>query len=149
MLATQIVQRIDVSAHAALIDAGQFFVSAEAYFNVPDYVSAAGAGITIVYVDEGPFGANIALSNSIAPDANASGVLDSDPLTWEPFTITNAPVPAGTRSLLVQLAYDNDSLGGFPGYVDAASLSVTKVPEPSACFLASTALLGLISRRYR
>ena len=147
---TQVVQRVDVSSQASDIDAGQVLVSVEALFNAPDFVPAAVAGINISFINDGPFtdDFNIALSNSIG-SATTSSVIDNDPLDWEPLSIDDFFVPAGTRSLVVEFNYSNASLGLDPGYVDAATLSITTVPEPSGCVLLTTLLLGYLSRQHR
>ena len=117
---TQAFQPIDVTASAGLIDSGGAAVNMNALYNA-NVPAALGA----IYVS---FFTTRTAGNSFTLDGSAN--------SWEPLAV-NAPIPAGTRWLLAQVAYQDASLMAsdgtiHPGFVDAADLTIRAVPEPAA-----------------
>ncbi len=117
--ATQVRQRIDVTALATQIDAGG--VTAD----VTGWVNASVAGVS--------GGTLIASYDAIQGSQAFSGVTlftDGDPLTWE-FSSASMILPIGTRYVEFQFAFTNISLpSGDAVYGDAATLILTG-PTPS------------------
>jgi hypothetical protein len=136
---TQGWQAVDVSGSAAQIDAGLMGYTASALYNVDSSVPAALAGTAVSFVDStGVWG------NFTGPSGSASLVLDANPSTWQAIT-DSGMVPAGTRWLVIQVAYNDASLMGTAGiveagFVDDAVLDIRAVPEP-----ATVALMGLVA----
>ena len=77
--------------------------------------------------------------------------LDTSLNTWETNAVTGA-IPAGTRWLLAQVAYQDASLMAsdgttHPAYVDGADLSIRAVPEPVTMSMLALGGLGMLRRR--
>ena len=147
LIATQAWQLIDVSGFSADINAGLVTTDASALYNVPADISTGISSLNIQFLDS--------THAPIGVGANAgSPILDSNVATWETVNITSALLPVGTQFLRTQLAYANASMinaNGVsrPGYVDATSLTLTIVPEPSALLLAVSSLLAALLIRKR
>jgi len=139
---TQAFQTVDVTSYAGLIDSGGATVNAGAVFNAN--LNAAVCGVYISYFTAANYG------SLFGPlDLNVI-TLDSTTTTWEPATVS-APIPAGTRWMLFQVAYAESSLFSTAGtvgsgYVDDTYMEI--VPAPG-----SVAMLGLggllVARRRR
>jgi hypothetical protein len=138
-------QVVDLSGIAAQIDAGLVQVAVGALFNT-NAPNAIG-GVYLSYFS--------AANNSSPIGGNPLSVLnfDSNPSTWE-LAAFNDNVPVGTRWVVMQAAYDANSIAGFVGstgtileggFVDDAYLDVRFVPEPAALSLGL--LPGLFLRR--
>ncbi|MGH7133542.1 MAG: hypothetical protein ACREJO_16550 [Phycisphaerales bacterium] len=137
---TQAGQMMDVSAYAVAIDAGWATLTASAWFNA-NLSNPALCGVYLSYFTGNTYG-------TIFGPLDASLItLDLTPQTWEQASMT-VPVPAGTRWVLMQVAYSDPTIGTGWGFVDNASLEIETVPTPGAA-----ALLGLggliVSRRRR
>lgn len=116
-IATQGVQVIDLSHMDQIIDKGCANVQLSAEFNA----SVSGAqGLVRLYYHNTP------AWNPCNPlSCPSTGLtLDADPMTWETITLTDT-IPAGTRWLVIEVAYGNASLQGDAGYVDGAKLAIT------------------------
>jgi hypothetical protein len=79
---------------------------------------------------------------------SSSLVLDSDSKSWEPLTLTGT-IPTGTTWMVMEVLYNNESIGSNTGYVDDASFTITTIPEPSGYALLGLGACVLISRRRR
>lgn len=137
LIATQAFQTTDVNSYAGLIDSGAATVQVGALFNAN--VQAAAAGMSIRFFSSGSWASPIS-----AVFSNLT--LDSNPATWEPILI-NTPVPVGTRWLVTEWIYNNASLQGQAGYVDAARLVI--VPEPATLGLLTLGGMAIMRRRGR
>ena len=136
---TQGFQDTDVTSYAALIDSGGATVNLSGLFNVDKNVPAALAGIYVSFFTASNYG-------SLTTYIGNTLTLDNAPGTWETLSVSGA-IPAGTRWLVSQVAYNDALLGGNPGYVDAADLSIT--PEPATLTLLALGGLGALLRRTR
>lgn len=139
---TQIFQIVDVSSYAAIIDSGSAQAVASALLN------AQGTGrIGGIYLS---FFTSSSYSSAFGGTPGASvNPLDSDASTWE-MASRIASIPAGTRWMMFQIAYNNASLsnvGGQPdfGYADDASLTI--IPAPGVAGLVG--LCALVAGRRR
>jgi len=140
LVATQAFQVTDVTSYAGLIDSGGATVNLSALFDVDSNVPAASASVVLTFHSAATYGSQIGSPIS-------SGItLDNLPVTWEPAYLSG-PVPVGTRWLVSQVAYNNASLGGNPGYVDGARLDV--LPEPATLGLLALGGVGVMVRRRR
>ena len=137
LIATQAFQTTDVTSYAALIDSGGATAQVSALFNAN--VQAAAAGMSIRFFSSGSWASPIS-----AVFGNL--VLDSNPVTWEPVLVA-PPVPVGTRWMVTELIYNNVSLQGHAGYVDAARLAI--VPEPTTLGLLTLGGMAIMRRRGR
>jgi hypothetical protein len=150
-IATQAFQFVDVTAYTAIINAGLVTVDASALYNVPADIASGVSSVNV-----GFYNAAHSFMSAVNTGSNTltGGFVDSNVSTWQSLDIIGAPVPVGTDYLLMQVAYGNASMvnpNGVsrPGYVDAASLTLTGVPEPSSIVLAALALLGALAMRKR
>ena len=116
---TQAMQRVDISEFAEQIDAGCSCVNFCAFFNTLEGGSGAFGGIDIFYIP-GTLSGNL-VDSSIGQSFGRIN-LDGNVDTWEKVTIENATIPVGTRSLLVQILFDNPSLNTNPVYADTSEL---------------------------
>ena len=139
---TQTLQVTDVSS-----DPASSTYTLSAYFDVPQNLSAAHAYVNISFYD--------ASNNPLGGPPSAGLILDNNPATWQPISIT-ATEPLNTKYIVSQVLYDestlSDSTGATqPGYVDSASLTLVPVPEPSSVLLAFSGLAALVwyARRKR
>ena len=122
---TQGMQVTDVTSYAALIDGGGATVNMSALFNAN--LPAALGGVYVSFFSANYYG-------SLTGFIGNTLTLDNTTTTWEPILVSGA-IPAGTRWLLSQVLYSDASLLGsdgvsYPGYVDAAELTI--VPEPTS-----------------
>ena len=120
---TQTYQATDVSADPA----GSTY-TLSAFFDANQNLSAASAFVNISFYDASYLPLGVPLSSGL--------ILDNIPSTWEQISAT-ATEPPNTKYIISQVLYDNstlmDSAGVIdPSYVDAASLTLNPVPEPSA-----------------
>jgi len=140
LIATQAFQATNVTSFAGPIDAGGATVNVGALFNVGTPVPAAAASVGIRFFSAANWGSAIG-----TPIFSGLG-LDNNSQTWEFIGLNSIPVPVGTRWLITEVLYINSSLGGQPGYVDAARLDL--VPEPSSLALVALGGLALLRRRF-
>lgn len=144
---TQIWQRVSVSSFATQIDAGLTTADLSGWFNVPAGVSAAASRVRIGFINS----SNSEISGVTVTEATIGGI-DSDPNTWQQISNLGSSIPVGTRILEAQFMYVNSTMQGQPGYVDAADMRLTVIPEPTAIALAlfsSILILPLSSRSMR
>jgi hypothetical protein len=136
---TQTFQATDVTSYAALIDSGGATVNISALFNANPKIGAALGALSVTFCTTSLYSSNTGfIANSLT--------LDNSPNTWQLISKSSA-IPAGTRWLLSQVAFQDASLQGVPpdttrygGYVDAADLNIT--PEPATmCLLGIGGLL--------
>jgi hypothetical protein len=132
-ITTQGFQVTDVTSYAALIDSGGATVKLNALFNADKNTPAAVGGVDVSFFSANYYGSMTGYMGSILH-------LDNSPNTWETASVSGA-IPVGTRWLLSQVFYNDASLVGNPGYVDAANLAV--VPEPPTLVLLGLSALGL------
>lgn len=140
LVTTQCLQVVDVSSYAALIDSGNAVASGSAWFNAastPGFINGQG-GVSVSFFSAANFGSS--LGNS--PVAYIG--MDGDAHTWQLSSI-NQPIPVGTRWMFLQVAFDNSTMFGNPGYVDAAELNI--VPTPGTALIAGIAGLAALRRR--
>lgn len=131
---TQTFQNVDVTSFSSLIDSGAATFTLGGLFNAN--VAAAGNVILQFY----------GIGGEISPFATGPGfVLDNNPTTWQPTSITGL-IPPATRSVRAQVFYSNASLTGQAGYVDNVGLTI--VPEPGTA-LFGLATLGACFKRSR
>jgi hypothetical protein len=146
-VASQGWQAVNVTGLAAQIDAGLVTYVAGAHYNHAGFVTAASASNALAFIDS-----SATWGNFSGPQAASGLILDTSPLTWETIGVAGT-IPAGTRWLVIQVAYANASMAipgaiNAPGYVDDAWIEVRVIPEPaSLALLATPALLGLRRRR--
>lgn len=141
---TQTFQVTDVTSYAALIDSGGAVVNMNALFNVDKGVPAALGALGVSFFSGNYYG-------SLTGSFTGSLTLDNSPNTWESISASNA-IPIGTRWLVSQVAYQDATLLGIdglyhPGYVDAADLTITQIPEPATIGLLSLGALGFLRKR--
>lgn len=114
---SQVVQVTDVTPIAADIEAGRAVISVRGLFNAdPDVPAAYGAIVSHFYTGPG-LGFKIGHLQS-------SLFLDTDPTSWEEIS-GEFEVPVGTRWLVTQLYYGNESMNNRPCYVDATEMTIT------------------------
>jgi hypothetical protein len=135
---TQTAQVTDVSSYPA---GSTFLLSA--YFNVNDHVPAASAFVNISFYD--------ASYSFLSGPPSAGLILDTNIVTWEQISLT-ATEPLGTKYVVSQVLYDENTLPGVDGvvhagYVDSASLTV--VPEPGTIALLGMGAFGLFVWTWR
>jgi len=147
--ATQTVQVVDLTSYAAQINTGTATFDLQALFTQGTSnpalkgFSGADAGVVASFFTSNSF------SNPNTPASlSTSMILDEDPSTWQPVSLTGS-IPVGTTWIAVQVLYGNTSLGGHAGYVDSASLTVTTVPEPNGCVLLGLGAGALLLRSRR
>jgi hypothetical protein len=131
---TQSFQVSDVTSYAALIDSGGATVNLSVLLNSDKNVLAANSGVYVSFFTANNYG-------SLTSTIGSGLTLDNNPITWETSSVTG-PIPAGTRWLMSQVAYNDVSLLGAAGYVDAADLTI--VPEPGTTALLLSGLMGLL-----
>ncbi len=148
---TQAFQLIDVSPYSIDINAGLVTVDASALYNVPAAVAAAVSSVSVTFYDSTHANLGFVITGS---NTLSGGFVDSNVNTWEAINIVGAAVPVSTQYMLMQFAYNNasmlDSQGlARSGYVDAATLTLTAVPEPSSVVLVGVGavLLGVAAWR--
>ncbi len=137
---TQTYQATDVSADPA----GSSF-TLSAFFDANQNLPAAGAFVNMTFYDA---------SYTLLGGPPSSGlILDNNPATWQQISVT-ATEPPNTKYIVSQVLYDNntlmDSTGVIdPSYVDAASLTLNPVPEPSAFVLLGAGSLLMMGFAWR
>ena len=144
---TQIWQRVDVTAPvlASGIAAGLGRADLSGYINVPSTLSGAVGNVRIGFYDA----SNVSTGPGITVNSTSIGGLDSDPNSWQLVSNLNAVVPVGTSYLQAEFSFTNATMGGQPGYVDAADLRLTILPEPTSAALVTLGAVGLGLRRKR
>ena len=140
---TQAVQRVDVSAFAALIDGNDACVDFLATFNAPDGPNSPVAGITVFFIGELNGNETSIFDAQIGSESINTQTIDSNVSTWEQVSIEGTTIPALTRSILVQISYQNDTLNGMPAYVDSAMMCITECPDDECTFDLNQALCVL------
>jgi hypothetical protein len=145
--ATQSWQLVNLAPYAGPISAGGATINFGALFNVPQDVQAAVGSIgvsffTSVHAPVGP--------PFIAIPVNP----DSNPASWQPFGLPLVAVPPTAGFVRLQLAYSNVTMvnaagAARPGFVDAARLTLTYVPEPSTIGMGAMGLLSTLWLRKR
>jgi hypothetical protein len=135
---TQTAQVTDVSSYPA----GSTF-QLSAYFNVNNNVTAAHAFVNMSFYD--------ASYSSLGGPPSAGLVLDNNIATWEQISLSTVE-PLGTKYIVSQVLYDENTLPGIDGvvhagYVDSASLTV--VPEPSSIVLLGVGTIGILVGAWR
>lgn len=141
---TQTFQAVDVSAFARLIDSGNGVANLSACYNTHLTTAPALRSSSGLLFYAGANDWNNPLDTFLTADT-----LDTNPGTWEVFQ-QSAPIPKGTRWILVQLGFQSAFLRehgpGARGYVDDAFLEV--IPEPGTLTLLGAGLmLSLLRRR--
>ena len=129
---SQVFQRVDVSEFAALIDADGACVDFSANFNTVD--GGAVAGISVFFIPELDDGLqDDLLSVDIGNPSVNTQTLDGNLGTWEQVAITGTKIPVNTRSILVQLTFQNNTMGGNTmdtlGYADTCSMCIVECAE--------------------
>ncbi len=115
-ITSQVVQVTDVTRFATEIDSRRAVVSVRGLFNAdPAAPEAYGSVVSHFYTGPG-LGFKIGHLQS-------SLYLDTDPSSWEEIS-GMFDVPVGTRWLVTQLYYSNESMNNRPCYVDATSLTI-------------------------
>ena len=132
----QTAQVTDASSYAA-----GSIVNLSALFNTTKSVSSAGTGVIVTFLNGNDFNANQigVISHSLT--------LDGDDNTWQQNSVSGA-IPVGTQWIVSQVTYNGASLGGNPGFVDAADLTIEAVPEPGTV-LFGIACVGVAALRRR
>ncbi len=139
---TQIWQRVSVSSFAAQIDAGLATADLSAWFNIPGGFTGAVSSVRIAFVDA----SNVEISGVNVQSPSIGGI-DANPATWQLLPNLGSAVPVGTRILEAQFNYVNATMQGQPGYVDAADMRLTVIPEPATCMLLLISLAGVVAGR--
>lgn len=139
---TQIWQRVSVSSFAAQIDAGLATADLSAWFNIPVGLTGAVSDVRIAFVNA----SNVEISG-VNVQSTSIGGIDANPATWQLLPNLGSAVPVGTRILEAQLNYVNATMQGEPGYVDAADMRLTVIPEPTTCMLLLIGLAGVVAGR--
>lgn len=125
---TQVVQRVDVTQFADLIDNDNACVDFSANFNAPDGQMAPIAGISLTFITA-LNGTETSLDDAMISQSVNTQSLDSNLATWESVSIEGTKVPVGTRSILVQLTFQNNTLNGLPGYADTTSMCIVECAD--------------------
>ena len=144
-VATQTFQVTDVTSYAAVIDAGSATVNISALFNAGSALSGAGSNVAVLFFSAASY------STQIGTPVSSGLTLDSLSATWQSNAVSGA-IPVSTRWLVTQVAYNNASLqtadgSVYPGYVDAADLTITQIPEPTTLGLLALGSLVMRSKR--
>lgn len=137
----QTAQVTDVSSYAGLIISGGAIVNLNALFNTSDLVTGAVAGVSLTFLS----GTNF--NTDQISTIYGSLTLDGDDSTWQQITATGA-IPVNTSWLVSQVTYNAAPMGGNPGFVDSASLTIEAVPEPGTA-LFGIACVGVAALRRR
>ncbi len=134
---TQTIQAVDLTAYAADIDAGNGTFTFSAWYNAPSGSSARAIATIQSYDSDNTMW--------IYPtDTQASSLnLDTDLDTWEQVTVS-MDLPVGTRWVIVQVHFTNDSLTAAGGFVDGVT---AVIPEPASLGLLGMGALLLLRRR--
>jgi hypothetical protein len=141
---TQTFQVTDVTSYAGLIDSGNAAVNLTAWFNIDKAVPAALGALGVSFFTGNSYGTlTTGFTNSL--------ILDTSSNTWQSISAINS-IPAGTRWLVSQVAYQDSTLLGIdgawhPGYVDAADLTITQVPEPATLSILALGGLSLLRKK--
>jgi hypothetical protein len=135
---TQAFQVVDVSSFGATISTGTAMVNASAFFNTVGGFTGAFSLINVAFFSGPSYGT--ILGNS----GNGLLMLDANPQTWE-FGSVSSLIPIGTNWMMFQVAYNNASMAGNPGFVDDTSMTITPAPGSIALLL----LAGIGGRRRR
>lgn len=143
-VATQAFQTVDVSGFAALIDSGLAQADAGILLNAPGQGRIGGIYLSFFT------GASYGTIFGPTP-GSVLNPLDANSSTWELASLL-APIPAGTRWILFQVAYNNASLQDATGavgsgYADDAYLRI--VPAPGGAAVAAIGLLAASRRKRR
>ena len=142
---TATVQFISLAAYSSEIAAGNASFNMNTLFNTSADRGAPTASITATF-----FAGDTSWGNPIGSGFATSLVLDTAPNTWQNIAV-GGNIPVGAGWIGFQVAFNNASLGGFQGYVDATSelggLTVTTVPEPSGTMLLGIGASILLVRR--
>jgi hypothetical protein len=145
--ATQSWQLVNLAAYAGPISAGGATIDFNALFNVPQDVQAAVGSIGVSFFTS--------VHAPVGPPFTAIGVNpDSNPASWQGFGLSSVAVPPTAGFVRLQVAYANATMvnsagAARPGFVDAARLTLTYVPEPSTMGLGSIAMASLLWLRKR
>jgi hypothetical protein len=138
---TQTFQVIDVRSWASVIDGGGATVNFNSLFNADctDANLPTARGLAGVQFFSDSYYAS-EIGTGFSSDLRLDGFVGS----WEGIS-TGGAVPVNTRWVVAQVTYYNSSLAGYPGYVDAAELTV--VPEPATMSLLALGGVGALLRR--
>jgi len=132
--ASQVTQVMDVTAHAALIDAGDAVVVYSAWINT----SAAGVdgGLFIqAGIGQSCVGLITPAGGVFTTGVNQAGTSlpsDGDLTTWELVTCS-LRLPAGTRFISIQLSGNNAQIPADGLFFDTASVAICHAPVPAPC----------------
>jgi hypothetical protein len=145
LTATQSFQATDVSASSALINSGGATVNMSAMFDANQNLPAAIGGVAVSFYSGNNTG-------TLISTLITSSTLDNSPATWQPISVSGS-IPVGTTWMVSQVLYNDASLHSngamYPGYVDAADLTITAVPEPATVTLLAAGGLGIAFRAWR
>jgi hypothetical protein len=142
LVATQTLQGIDLAPYAVDIAAGITTLNMSAYFNVPSGVSTGLGSVIVQFYDS-----SNAVTGSLVSVSNSPNPFDTNTQSWEQISIVGTPVPMNAARVVCQVAFNNASMGGHPGYVDAAYLSLGEVPEPGVAVALAGLGMTLLRRR--
>lgn len=134
---TQAWQVLDMAPWAAAISAGTATFTLDALFN-SEGVPPPNGYIKLNYYSAPNLGSYTGSSTQ------TNFTLDGVASTWENFG-TAGTIPIGTTWTTVEFGYVNATMGGHPGFVDNARLTI--VPTPGAATL--LAMGGLVAARRR
>lgn len=136
--ATQVFQVVDMAGYAASIDSGRAEYRLSAWYNSADGVfGRAVAGLWFFVAGQWEGGpANGKKYNAATLDGNRQ--------TWQEIAIEGT-LPANTRWLVVELAFENAGIGVNAGFLDEVALTVSAAPAPTT--LSMLLLGGLLALR--